>query len=135
LEKQKRSIGDTIKAVSTLTLRQLQSRKDKAVRFLRDVLNDPDRAEEVQEETLDDYAKRRRIQLLNPTRRKSQVPTGQTKADLARTLDEIADLTDEALDPENSREDVVRKLKDIAGLAEGDTGEEEDEEEEDDGED
>jgi hypothetical protein len=44
-----------------LTRDQLQARKDKAVRFTRDVLGDPDRAEEIADESLDDYAERRHI--------------------------------------------------------------------------
>ena len=42
-----------------LTRDQLQARKDKAVRFTRDVLGDPDRAEEFEEESLENYVERR----------------------------------------------------------------------------
>ena len=34
-------------------------------RFVRDVLHDPDRAKEIEEESLDDYAERRKIALIN----------------------------------------------------------------------
>lgn len=37
--------------------------------------------------------------------------------ELRDILDTIADIADEALDPEMTREDVVRRLKDIADLA------------------
>ena len=43
----------------SLTREQIQSRKDKAVRFTRDVLDDPERAEEIAEESLESYAERR----------------------------------------------------------------------------
>jgi hypothetical protein len=46
-----------------LTRDQLQARKDKAVRFTRDVLDDPDRAEEIEEESLEDYASRRHMKV------------------------------------------------------------------------
>lgn len=49
----------------TLTRDQLQSRKEKAVRFTRDVLGDPDRADEIEAESLEDYADRREMKLLN----------------------------------------------------------------------
>jgi len=41
--------------VKPLTRAQLESRKEKAVRFTRDVLGDPDRAEEIADESLEDY--------------------------------------------------------------------------------
>jgi hypothetical protein len=52
--------------VKTLTRQQIQSRKAKAVRFVRDVLGDTDRADEIEEESLEDYASRRKIHLINP---------------------------------------------------------------------
>jgi len=40
-----------------------------------------------------------------------------TKTELERTLDEIEDLANDALDPELTREDVIRLMKEIADLA------------------
>jgi hypothetical protein len=40
-----------------------------AVWFVRDVLHDPERAEEIEEESLEDYAERRKIALTNTGRR------------------------------------------------------------------
>jgi hypothetical protein len=57
--------------VKTLTRKQIESRKEKAVRFVRDVLGDPDRADEIDQESLNDYASRRKIQLLNPVKGKT----------------------------------------------------------------
>ena len=42
--------------LKSLTREQLQSRKEQAVRFTRDVPGDPDRAEEIADESLEDYA-------------------------------------------------------------------------------
>jgi hypothetical protein len=83
--------------MKTMTREQLESRKDKAVRFVRDVLDDPDRAEELEDESVDDYADRRHIQLTNPQRRRHMANggNGRTKQDL---LDEIADLQAENRD-------------------------------------
>jgi hypothetical protein len=73
-----------------LTRDQLQVRKDKAVRFVRGVLADPDRAAEIEEESLDDYAAGRHIKLENSSqRRKGIMARGKTKADLEA---KIADL-------------------------------------------
>jgi vacuolar-type H+-ATPase subunit I/STV1 len=138
--------------MKTLTRKQLESRKAKAVRFTRDVLDDPDRADEIEDEPLESYAERRHIKIKNPkggklmevrTRRelleriqqlekekenlqKLKNPKGAQKTlknapivqeeidELGETLDQVADLADEALDPELTREELVAKVKEIA---------------------
>ena len=53
--------------MKTLTRTQLEDRKEKAARFVRDVLGDADRAGEIEEESIENYAERRKIQILeNP---------------------------------------------------------------------
>jgi hypothetical protein len=52
--------------MKSLTREQLQARKEQAVRFTRDVLGDSERAEEIADESLEDYAERRRIQRVLP---------------------------------------------------------------------
>lgn len=106
--------------------------KEKAVPFVRDVQGDSERAAEIERESLEDYAERRKIQLINPTRRAARMARtsgAPSKAELKEVLDEISGLADEALDPENERADLVRKLKDIADLAEGNAGAEDEGEE------
>ena len=49
-----------------LTREQVAGRKAKAGRFLRDVLDDPDRADEVEAESIEEYAARRHFVLSNP---------------------------------------------------------------------
>jgi len=53
---------------------------------------------------------------------------GPTASEMSDTLDQIADLAEEALDPELSREEVVAKVKQLADLA---AGEDEDEDDDD----
>jgi hypothetical protein len=67
-----------------LTREQLQARKDQAVRFVRDFLHDPDRADEIEDENLESYAERRKIQLINLGRRNKVMANGnrRTKKDL-----------------------------------------------------
>ena len=74
----------------TITRDQLQSRKEKAVRFVRDVLGDPDRAEEIADEDLEHYAGRRKITLVNPSIRRKGIMA--TKRELE---EQIRDLEDE----------------------------------------
>ena len=74
----------------TLTHDQLQAREDQAVRFTENVLDDPDRADEIADESLEDYAERRKIQITNTGRRRNgSMPS---KQDLQ---DQIADLQDQ----------------------------------------
>ena len=57
-----------------LTRDQVQSRKDAAVRFLEDVKDDPDRASEVADESLEDYAERRHVEFIdNPVWSKNPI--------------------------------------------------------------
>ena len=59
-----------IKNVPILTPDQVESRKEKAVRFVRDVLGDSDRADEIAAEDIESYAERRRFEIVNSGRRK-----------------------------------------------------------------
>lgn len=52
------------------------------------------------------------------------MPRKGQQSQYARTLDQIAEIAEDALDPELSREDLVRSLKEIAELAGGEEDEE-----------
>jgi hypothetical protein len=103
--------------VKALSRAQLESRKEKAVRFARDVLGDPDRAGEIAEESLEDYAERRKIQITNPSKRGNAIVATkqeledrveeleQENQDLQDTLDAVADL----VSPEEGEDDDDRK--------------------------
>ena len=108
-----------------LTRDQLQSRKEQAVRFVRDVLGDPDRAEEIAEESLEDYAARRRIQLSNPfIRRNAIMARGKSKAELEAEIEDLRDENEEL-------QDQLDAIADIAG-GDGEDEDGDDEEEEED---
>jgi hypothetical protein len=49
-----------------LTWEQIAERKGKGVRFLRNVVQDDDRADDLEDETLEDYAERKRFAVANP---------------------------------------------------------------------
>jgi hypothetical protein len=80
-----------------LTADQVQARKDKAVRFAENVLEDDDLADDLDSESVESYAERKRIKIIPNTGRRNKAMAGngnngKTKQDL---LDEIADLQDE----------------------------------------
>ena len=97
---------------------QLERRKAQAVRFTRDIVGDPDRADEIEDESLDSYAERRKIELVNPER---SVTIMASKQEL---LDQIAELKETVEDLEGRLDDVL----DI--VAPEEEGEEEGEDEE-----
>ncbi len=100
-----------------LTREQVQARKDKAARFVRDVLDDPDRAAEIEDESLEDYAERRKFQIVNPRRRTRNMAT---KRELEDRIGELEEENEEL----QSRLDEVLDI--VAPAEEGEEGEEED---------
>jgi hypothetical protein len=57
---------------------------------------------------------------------------GPSKTQMAAALERVNELAEGALDPELSREDLVRCVKDIADVAGGDDGDDEAEDDEED---
>lgn len=98
-----------------LTREQLEARKEKAERFVRDVLLDPGRAEAIADESLEDYAARRKIEILDNPKGRSIMPR--------RT---VADLEEELQDLQEENAELQEKLDQIMDVIEP---EEEDEEE------
>jgi hypothetical protein len=90
--------------MKTLTRKQLESRKARAVQFTRDIRSDDDRADEIENESLEQYAQERRIKLLNPNRGKSMATPTRTEL-----LDRITEL-------EEQNDELQSKLDDIADL-------------------
>jgi len=105
--------------VKQLTREQVESRKEKAVRFVRDVLNDPERADEIADEDTDSYAERRHIEIANARRRTVVL---RTKADLEQEIDELR----------QENEDLQERLDTIADLVTPEDKEDEDEVEDED---
>jgi hypothetical protein len=115
------------------TLDQVERMQDKAVRFLRDMVLDPDKADEFEAMSPQEYAEHKGITIRENPRSISMADA--SKAELSNALDDIQDILDDALDPELSREEVVAKVKEAYTIASGDededeeTGNEEDEDE------
>ena len=108
--------------VMELTRDQLQARKEKAVRFTRDVLGDPERAEEIAEDSLEDYAKSRKIKLTNPSKRRPGIMASR------RT---IAELEAEVADLQEENQDLRDQLDAIADIVSPDEDEGEEDEDQD----
>lgn len=94
--------------MKTLTRKQLKARKAQAVRFVRDVLDDDDKADDIEDASLEDYAEHRHIKLTNPK--------GATHM-AALTRQELLDRIEE-LETEN--EDLQSQLDQIRDIVEDD---------------
>ncbi len=106
-----------------LTRAQLEGRKEKAVRFVRDVLGDPDRADEIADESLEDYAERRKFEITNPRRR--AIMPRKTIEDYRA---EVAELKDQLGELEEENESLQDQLDQVAEIVAPEEEEEEPEE-------
>ena len=99
--------------MKTLSHKQLEARKAQAVRFVRDVLGDDDKADDIEDESLEDYAEHRHIKLANP-----KGATHMAAPTRKHLLDRIEEL-------ETENEDLQSRLDEIADII-GDNDEDED---------
>ena len=106
-----------------LTREQLEGRKARAVSFTKDVVGDAARADEIADESLEDYAGRRGFEILNP-RRRATMPR-KTVEDYR---EEVADLKDQLAEVEEENESLQSQLDQIADIAAGEEEGEDDEE-------
>ena len=130
--------------MKALRREQVEKRKEKAVRFARDVREDDELADEIENETLEEYAEHRHIRLLNPgpcalpdrilrERRKPNMRRNPPKVaeleeqidSLQETVDDAYERVQEALDPSLTREQVIEKLQELSSDLEDETSEEE----------
>lgn len=91
--------------MKTLTRKQLEGRKTQAVRFVRDVLGDDDRAEEIADESLEEYAERRRVKLTNPKGVRQMAVT--SRRELLERIDELETENEELQDQLDQISDIV----------------------------
>ena len=116
-----------------MTRREAETKRRRAVEFLRRMGRDDD-ADRFEAMDAEDYAAHKGAELLpNPHWRQTMArQMNPTAGELSETLEEIADLAEEALDPELTREEVVAKIKELANVAAGESEADEDEEAEED---
>src|SRR5262249_49398556 len=93
--------------VKRLTREQVESRKEKAVRFTDNVLGDPDRADEIADESPESYAERKGIEITNPNIRRKTVARIRTKAELEAEIEELQQENQELQDQLDAVADIV----------------------------
>jgi len=109
--------------MKTLTRKQVEGRKSQAVRFLRDVLDDSDRAGEIENESVEDYAERRRIQLINP--HNGGIVMARSREQFQDRVAELEAENGELLDQVEELEGRLDEISDIVAPEEEYSGEEE----------
>jgi hypothetical protein len=127
------------------TLAQVATAKKRAVTFTRSVLEDDDRADEIEEESLQDYAERKGITIVEnpgPVKKKSKkaqkgrlkTMAGNTKAELEGMMDQVCTIASDALDPASTRKELVEALQGIYDIVgpEDENDDDDDEEADDD---
>ena len=90
-----------------LTREQAESRKEKAVRFTDDVLGDPDRADEIADESLESYAERKGIDITNPHNRRNTMARSRTRTELEAEIEELQQENQELQDQLDAVADIV----------------------------
>jgi len=104
------------------TLEQVERMKSKAARFVSDVLGDDDRADEIDDESPEEYAERKRIEIIsNPHDRRPHPMAAATKAELEARIEQLETENEELQD----KLDAINEV-----LSDGDEDEEEDQGEE-----
>ena len=99
-----------------LTRKQVESRKARAVSFTRDVVGDPERADEIADESLESYAKRRGFEIANP--RSNKAARRKSVADLEEELANLTDEFNELVDVNESLESQLSEIGEILGVEE-----------------
>jgi hypothetical protein len=100
-----------------LTREQAEAAKEKAARFVDDVLEDEEHADEIRSEDLDEWAARKRVTIIpNPKRRQQSMATPR---ELKERIEEL----------EAENEELQERLDSIAEIISPDEEEEDDDEE------
>lgn len=63
----------------TATIEQVEAKQTKAVNFLRDVVGDDDKADEIEALSPEEYAERKKLTISNPKNRKSEIGNRKSK--------------------------------------------------------
>ena len=95
-------------ASKIFTREQAQARKDAAVRFAENVLDDPDKADDIESEDLDAWVERKKITLVeNLGRRANRMANGPSKQDLQDQIDELTQENQDLQDQLDAIADIV----------------------------
>jgi len=111
------------------TYQQAEAMQIKAVRFLRDVVGDDEKANEIEELSVSEYAERKGLRLTNPSQktnskneRGGDMQDTRTKTELIEELEAYEGLVSEIwdsivdVDSDSSKEDLISATDEVADL-------------------
>ena len=120
-----------------VTREQAERKKAQAAAFMERI-GEPDRADEFDSMSVDEYAEHKGLRLTNPSRncqRRHLKMARPSNSDLQDQLDTIADILSDAYDPESSREDLATAIGEALDTINGDDEEDAEEDSESDSDD
>src|SRR5947209_3184981 len=82
--------GERIMSKKEKTIDQAAAMQEKAIRFLRDVVGDDDKADEIEGLTVSEYADRKGLTLINPAPHSNVTPLKRSKSTMATAASEFA---------------------------------------------
>lgn len=118
-----------------LTREQAQTSKDRAARFVSNVLKDEDGAQAIDDESLDDWAGRKKITLTNPRpipRRRSTIIHEGEEKDMPTKKPTMAELLEENKQLREENDDLIDQLDQVADIVAGGDGDDQDDDADDD---
>jgi len=122
--------------VDSVTLEQIEKRKQKGADFARNVLEDDDLADDLEDESVEDYAERKRLKISNLSQRRVDTVAngngGMTKSDLEDCIDQATEILTAAYTPEASREELAAAVGDALDALSGEADEDDDQDGDDD---
>ena len=108
-----------------VTREQAERKKQQAAEFM-DRIGEPDRAEEFDSMSVDEYAEHRGLELVNNPRRKARKTMMATKSELQEQVDQAAAVLNEAYTPESTREELATAVGEALDILNGEDEEEDD---------
>jgi len=96
----------------SVTREQAERKKTQAAAFMERI-GEPDRADEFDDMSIDEYAEHRGLQIANPrrkARKTNMAGSGPSKAELQDAIDSAVGVLDEAYAPEATREELATAI-------------------------
>ena len=110
----------------TVTREEARAKQEKAVRFLRDVVGDSDRADQFEEMSLEEYAQHKKLQLSNPSRKGMTTMANQSRRELIEENEQLLEdnrgLVDQLQEMRDQLDDVLENYTEEDGGDEGEDG-------------
>jgi hypothetical protein len=100
-----------------VTREQAERKRQQAAAFMKRI-GEPDRADEFDDMSVDEYAEHRGLQIANPQRRERKTSMA-TKSELQEQIDSVIETLNEAYTPETTREELAAAVGEALDILNG----------------